>query len=54
MSPCSVAVDGDGNILVAVEYNHRIQKITGDGKFLTAVVLVVMVVVMDSSLTPGM
>ena len=33
--PRGVAVDGDGNILVVD--NHRIQKFTGDGKFITAV-----------------
>ena len=35
--PCGVAVDGDGNILVVDGCNHRIQKFTEDGKFLTAV-----------------
>ena len=37
MRPYGVAVDGDGNILVADGDNHRIQKFTGVGKFLTAV-----------------
>ena len=32
-----VAVDDDGNILVADTGNHRIQKLTIDGKFITAV-----------------
>ena len=32
-----VAVDDDGNIYVADEHNHRIQKFTPDGKFITAV-----------------
>ena len=32
-----VAVDGEGNILVADYYNNRIQKFTGDGQFLKAV-----------------
>ena len=36
-SPRGVTVDGDGNILVVDEYNHRIQKFTADGKFLRAV-----------------
>ena len=35
--PRGVAVDSDGNILVADGGNHRIQKFTADGKFLTAV-----------------
>ena len=35
--PCSVAVDGDGNILVVDRSNNHIQKFTGDGKFLTAI-----------------
>ena len=33
--PCGVAVDGDGNILVVNENNHRIQQFTAGGKFLT-------------------
>ena len=37
MSHRGVAVDGDGNILVVDRCNHRIQKFTADGKFLTAV-----------------
>ena len=32
-----VAVDGEGNILVADSGNHRIQKFTAEGQFLTAV-----------------
>ena len=32
-----VAVDGEGNILVADTYNHRIQKFTLKGQFVTAV-----------------
>ena len=32
-----VAVDSDGNILVADNANHRIQKFTSEGQFLTAV-----------------
>ncbi len=32
--PCGVAVDGKGNILVADSRNHRIQKLTSEGKFL--------------------
>ena len=32
-----VAVDDDGNIYVVDEHNHRIQKFTPDGKFITAV-----------------
>ena len=35
--PHGVAVDDDGNILVADTHNHRIQKLTIDGKFITAV-----------------
>ena len=35
--PRGVAVDGDGNILVVDKDNHRIQKFTGDGNFLTVV-----------------
>lgn len=35
--PRGVALDGDGNILVADFGNHRIQKFTGDGQFVTAV-----------------
>ena len=37
MYPSGVAVDGDGNILVADNDNHRIQKFTPEGQFLTAV-----------------
>ena len=37
MNPRGVAVDGEGNILVADSYNHRIQKFTAKGQFLTAV-----------------
>ena len=37
MDPSGVAVDGDGNILVADNSNHRIQKFTAEGQFLTAV-----------------
>ena len=36
-SPCGVAVDGEGNILVADEKNHRIQKFTAEGQFLASV-----------------
>ena len=35
--PCGVAVDGEGNILVADINNHRVQKFTPEGQFLTAV-----------------
>ena len=35
--PNGVAVDGDGNILVADCSNHRIQMVTAEGQFLTAV-----------------
>ena len=35
--PKGVAVDDDGNILVADMFNHRIQKFTSCGKFITAV-----------------
>ena len=35
--PRGVAVDGEGNILVADYANNRIQKFTGDGQFLKAV-----------------
>ena len=35
--PCGVTVDGEGNILVADTFNHRIQKFTAEGQFLTAV-----------------
>ena len=34
--PCGVTVDGEGNILVADTHNNRIQKFTGEGRFLTA------------------
>ena len=34
--PCGIAVDGEGNILVA-DSNHRIQKFTAEGQFLAAV-----------------
>ena len=37
MHPYGVAVDGEGNILVADNDNHRIQKFTAEGQFLTAV-----------------
>ena len=37
MNPYGVAVDGEGNILVADSDNHRIQKFTAEGQFLTAV-----------------
>ena len=37
MHPYGVAVDGEGNILVSDNYNHRIQKFTAEGQFLTAV-----------------
>ena len=36
-SPRGVAVDGEGNILVADYGNHRIQKFTAKGKFVSAV-----------------
>ena len=35
--PSGVAVDGEGCILVVDSDNHRIQKFTAEGKFLTAV-----------------
>ena len=35
--PRGVAVDDDGNVLVADTMNNRIQKFTADGKFITAV-----------------
>ena len=35
--PIGVAVDGEGNILVADSENHRIQKFTSEGQFLTSV-----------------
>ena len=31
----AVAVDGQGNVYIADTYNHRIQKFTSDGQFLT-------------------
>ena len=37
VQPHGVAVDGEGNILVADSGNHRIQKFTAEGQFLTAV-----------------
>jgi streptogramin lyase len=33
--PYSIAVDGDGYVYVADTYNHRIQKFTSDGSFIT-------------------
>ncbi len=36
-APCGVAVDGEGNILVTDSNNHRIQKFTAEGQFLTSV-----------------
>ena len=36
-TPCGVAVDDDNNILVVDGKNHRIQKFTLDGEFITAV-----------------
>ena len=36
-TPYGVAMDGEGNILVADTWNHRIQKFTAEGQFLTAV-----------------
>ena len=35
--PCGVAVDREGNILVADGWNHRIQKFTAQGQFLKTV-----------------
>ena len=35
--PCGVAVDGDGNILVADKHNHRIQKFSANWCFLSSV-----------------
>ncbi len=35
--PCGVAVDSEGNILVADRNNHHIQKFTAEGQFLTSV-----------------
>ncbi len=35
--PCGVTVDGEGSILVADCWNHRIQKLTTKGQFLTSV-----------------
>ena len=35
--PCGVAVDDEGNILVADSSNHRIQKFTNDSLFLASV-----------------
>ena len=35
--PCAVAVDGGGNVLVADGKNHRIQKFTPEGKYITGV-----------------
>ena len=37
LAPGGVAVDDEGNILVADANNHRIQKFTNDGQFLTSV-----------------
>ena len=37
MHPCGVAVDSEGNILVADELNHCIQKFTTEGQFLASV-----------------
>ena len=37
LAPSGVAVDDEGNILVADSENHRIQKFTNDGQFLTSV-----------------
>ena len=34
--PTGLATDGDGNVYVADTWNHRIQKFTGDGAFVTA------------------
>lgn len=34
--PDGVAVDADGNVYVADTLNHRVQKFTGDGRFLAA------------------
>ena len=36
-SPCGVAVDRAGNILIVDGGNHRIQKFTADGKFIASV-----------------
>ncbi len=35
--PCGIAVDGEGNVLVADRSNNYIQKFTAEGQFLTAV-----------------
>ena len=35
--PREVAVEGDGNVLVADSQNHRIQRFTSEGQFLTSV-----------------
>ena len=37
LCPCEVAVDGEGNILVADSGNYRIQKLTSEGQFLASV-----------------
>jgi len=34
-SPCAIAVDPSGNIIVADTYNHCIQKFTSDGVLIT-------------------
>ena len=34
--PCDVAVDGEGNILVAERKNNRILKLTAEGQFITS------------------
>ena len=37
LCPCEVAVDGEGNILVADSWNHCIQRFTSEGQFLASV-----------------
>ena len=35
--PCGLTLDDEGNVLVADNWNHRIQKFTAEGQFLAAV-----------------